>query len=306
MKARASFCEVRLWAAILLLGFGGNAARAGQFFSVASYNLENYIDSDAGNRPAKSPESKIKVREAIRLLGADVVALQEMGGTNALLELRSSLELEGSSYPFWDAVAGHDTNIHVAVLSRFPIVNRFAHTQDGFVLHGRRFRVSRGFSQLVIEVNPDYRFTLLNAHLKSRRPILEADETELREQEALVLRAKIDAILAAEPRARLIVAGDFNNYPSSISTRSIIGRGKKALIDTRPSERNGDSIGMTDRTIAWTYYYAKEDTYSRVDYILLSPAFAKDWLRNGTHVLAFPNWGGASDHRPILARFLAP
>ena len=52
------------------------------------------------------------------------------------------------------------------------------------------------------------------------------------------------------------------------------------------------------RNVTWTEYYGKEDTYSRVDYILLSPAMARDWLPNETYVLALPNWGVGSDHRP--------
>jgi exonuclease III len=46
-----------------------------------------------------------------------------------------------------------------------------------------------------------------------------------------------------------------------------------------------------------------EDTYSRIDYILLSPAMARDWVTNGTYVLTIPNWGVGSDNRPIVATF---
>jgi hypothetical protein len=44
------------------------------------------------------------------------------------------------------------------------------------------------------------------------------------------------------------------------------------LFDTRPAERNGDDpagapSGHETRNITWTHFYAKEDTYSRIDYI---------------------------------------
>src|SRR5438093_4928590 len=84
-------------------------------FAVATYNVENYLDQAVGTRPAKAPESKAKVRESIRELRADVLALQEMGGTNALLEGRAALKSEGLDYPFWEYVNAWDTNIHVAV-----------------------------------------------------------------------------------------------------------------------------------------------------------------------------------------------
>jgi len=36
---------------------------------------------------------------------------------------------------------------------------------------------------------------------------------------------------------------------------------------------------------------------------LLSPAMARHWVPNETYVLASPDWGVASDHRPIVATF---
>jgi endonuclease/exonuclease/phosphatase family metal-dependent hydrolase len=49
----------------------------------------------------------------------------------------------------------------------------------------------------------------------------------------------------------------------------------------------------------------KEDTYSRLDYILISKGMAKEWVKEESYVLAIPNWGVASDHRPIVAGFVA-
>jgi len=284
------------------------AGSATKTFRVATYNVENYLEEPSGTRPAKAPEAKAKVRESLRALHADVVALQEMGGTNALLELRSSLQAEGADYPYWEHLTGHDTNIHLAILSKFPITTRRPHIRDSFLLFGRRFPVSRGFIEVDIQVTPDFSFTLLAAHLKSRLPVPEADEGELREQEALLLREKIDLRLKANPEAKLIVLGDFNDTKDSKSIRTLLGRGRTALIDTRPAERNGDASATSNRRLAsrnvtWTYYYSKEDAYSRIDYILISPALAKKWNKTETCVLALPDWGVASDHRPIVAGF---
>jgi endonuclease/exonuclease/phosphatase family metal-dependent hydrolase len=163
---------------------------------------------------------------------------------------------------------------------------------------------------LDIRVNPRYSFTLITAHLKSRRPVASGDEAELREQEALILRDIIDARLKRNPTLNLIVLGDFNDVKDSKSTRAILGRGKTALLDTRPAERNGDdqpnpNPRFEPRNITWTHYYGKEDTYSRIDYVLVSPGMAKEWLKQETYVLSLPNWGVASDHRPIVAGFVA-
>jgi endonuclease/exonuclease/phosphatase family metal-dependent hydrolase len=296
--------SIALLLALLLCAWFAGA----ETFRVATYNVENYLPEATQTRPAKSAEAKAKVRESIRALKPDVLALQEMGGTNALLELRDSLKAEGLDLPYWEHVAGFDTNIHVAILSKFPFAACRPHTDDSFLLSGRRFRVRRGFAEVDVQVNPNCSFTLITAHLKSKRPVPEADEAELRLEEAKLLREKIDARLAANPNARLVVLGDFNDTKDSPSIRAVMGRGKRKLVDTRPAERNGDDAPGTNRAreprnVTWTDYYAKEDTYSRIDYILLSPSLAREWVTNDTYVLTLPHWGVGSDHRPLVATF---
>jgi endonuclease/exonuclease/phosphatase family metal-dependent hydrolase len=280
-------------------------------FRVATYNLENYLDQPTETRThPKSPAARAKIRESILSLRPDVLALQEMGSTNALLELRASLKADGLDFPYWERVTGYDTNIHVAVLSKFPFTSRRPHTNDNFLLSGRRFRVSRGFAEVDIKINPAYSFTLITAHLKSKRPVPAADEAEMRVEEAKVLRGIIDADLAANPNLNLIVLGDFNDFRNAASTRALIGTGRHKLIDTRPAERNGDN-GLNEnprfepRTITWTHYYGIEDTYSRLDYILISPGMEREWVKKETYIPSVPNWGVGSDHRPLLATFEA-
>jgi endonuclease/exonuclease/phosphatase family metal-dependent hydrolase len=282
---------------------------AAETFRVATYNVENYLDQPTESRKfVKSDGARAKIRESIHALNPDVIALEEMGSTNALLELRASLKKEGLDFPYWEHVSGWDTNIHVAVLSKLPIATRHPHTNDSFLLDGRRFSVSRGFAEVDIQAATNFTFTLIAAHLKSRRPVPEADEAQLRLQEAKVLRGIVDEHFKADANARLIVLGDFNNVKSSDSTKEIIGRGKFKLTDTRPAERNGDNTPneiprFEPRNVTWTHYYGVEDTYSRIDFILLSPAMARDWVTNETYALTIPNWGVGSDHRPIVATF---
>jgi len=278
---------------------------------VATYNVENYLDQPTESRPRiKSLEARAKVRESIRAANPDVIALQEIGSASALMELRASLKAVGEDFPDWAFISGMDTNVHVAVLSKLPIVARHSHTNETFLLDGRRFRVSRGFADVEIRVNTNFTFTLIAAHLKSRRPVPEADEAEQRLEEARILRGIVDGHLTNQPDAKLVVLGDFNDVKDSDAVKAVIGRGRFKLTDTRPAERNGDASTnagrrFDPRNVTWTEYYGKEDTYGRVDYILLSPAIARDWFPNETYVLALPNWGVGSDHRPVVATFEA-
>jgi len=293
---------------LFIVGLSAWAANAGSF-RVAAYNLENYLDQTTETRHyVKTPEAKAKVREVIRTANPDVLALEEVGSTNALLELRASLKAEGCDFPFWEHVQGFDTNIHVAVLSKLPIVARQPHTEESFLLDGRRFRVSRGFAEVDIQAGSNFTFTVLVAHLKSRRPSAAADEAEQRLQEAKMLRGIIDERLTKNPEARLVVLGDFNDTKNTDSTKMVIGHGKFKLTDTRPAERNGDTAPnpvarFEPRNVTWTHYYGLEDSYSRIDYILLSPAMTRDWVKSETYISTVPNWGVGSDHRAIIAGF---
>ena len=291
--------------AVYLALFLGLAALAGTF-RVATYNVETYLDQPTESRRAKSGAARAKVRESIRIINPDLIALEEMGSTNALLELRGALAAEHCEFPYWEHVQGFDTNIHVAVLSKWPLVARRPHTHDSFLLDGRRFEVKRGFAEVDVAVGSNFTFTVIVAHLKSRLSTPEADEAEERLGEARVLRGIIDARLKPDPEAKLIVLGDFNAEKDSAPVREILGRGKNKLFDTRPAERNGDTAAASaavPRDVAWTYYYGKADEYSRIDYLLLSPAMKRHWLAQETYLPFIPNWGVGSDHRPIVAGF---
>jgi len=281
-------------------------------FRIAAYNVENYLDQPTeSRRNVKSDAAKAKVREVILAMKPDVIAFEEMGSLSALLELRDSLKKEGLDLPHYEHITGFDTNIHVCLLSKFPIIARRPHTNENFLLNGKRFSVSRGFTDVDIKVNDDYQFTLLGAHLKSRRTVAEADEAELRYEEGKLLRAIVDKHLAAKPDANLVVLGDFNDTYNTKAIKEIVSTGKNKLIDTRPAEKNGDNLPnpsnprYSPRNEAWTHYYGVEDSYSRIDYLMLSPGMAKEWIKADTYIPVVANWGQASDHRPIIATFEA-
>ncbi len=253
-----------IWLALLIIG----AAQGETRFTVATYNLENYHLRDFGNRKAKPPEARAKVVAHLATIKPDVVALQEIGEPAALAELQASLKIAGVDLRYSEHLAGWDTNIFVAVLSRFPITARHPHTNDQFLLGGRRFHSSRATIEIEIAAAPQRRFTLLTTHLKSKRQLPGADESELREQEALQLRGHIDALLARDPQRDVVVCGDLNDTKDAPAVRIVRGKGAAALVDTRPFERNGDTVPSDNprfepRRVAWTHFYGIEGCLDR-------------------------------------------
>src|SRR3954469_24314603 len=96
----------RSWLLAVLLLLSPALSRA-EIFRVAAYNVENYLDQPTETRRfAKSAEAKAKIRESIRAMKPDVISFEEMGSTNALLELRDSLKAEGLDFPYWEHVSG--------------------------------------------------------------------------------------------------------------------------------------------------------------------------------------------------------
>ena len=272
-------------------------------FTVATWNLEFYVDKQAYNIPPKSEASRAKIREGLRRIDADVLALQEIGSTNALLELRASLKKEGLDYPHWQHVQGPDPELHLAFLGKHPFTAVQHHTNERFLLQGRRFSVLRGIGEITVAFPGGFRCTFMTVHLKSKRRVAEADQQAIREEEAVVLREKIDAFFKRLPQGNLLVLGDLNDGISTRTVKTVLGRGKNRLLDTRPHERNGDSLADPARRIVWTHFYRTEELYSRIDYILASPSLKDNYRPDKSYVLAFPDWALASDHRPVVAHF---
>ncbi len=288
----------------------GRATVTGNRFRVMTYNVENYFLVATSTRPAKSAESRAKVAESIVLGRPDVLALHEIGNRESLTELQVALKNRGLDLPQVDYVTGWDTNISVAILSRFPFVSRNPHLNESFLLNGRRWHMGRGIAEVEVAVSAKYHFTLFTTHLKSKRVLAEASEREVREQEAMVLREVVTARLTRDPNANVLVCGDFNDTRDTPTLKSIMGDREPRLFDSRPAEINGDSALAANRKfdprrITWTHHFGKEDTYSRIDYLLLARGLKREWCPDGSQIIAVPDWGVGSDHRPVVCEFYA-
>ncbi len=292
---------------LMIHSFLGLYSISAETFTVVTYNVENYFLTAFANRKAKTESSRTKVVDAITAIKPDILALQEMGRKEALQELRQRLSKKGLHYSQAIFLAGADPAIHLGVLSRFPIVGNHSKTNVTYLLDGKRFQVRRGFVEIEIQAGTSYKFILFNAHLKSMRQVAFADQAEMRLGEARVLRELIEKRLNANPNENILLMGDLNDAPSRDPIKVLIGKGSTKLIDLRPSEKKGDR-GEVDgrgndksRRVTWTHFYKTEDQFSRLDYIMASRGMVREL--DSSYVYVTTDWGMASDHRPVVARF---
>jgi endonuclease/exonuclease/phosphatase family metal-dependent hydrolase len=281
-------------AAVLLV-----ASLRAETLTVATYNIENYTAADrvteAGYRQdyPKPEAAKQALRSVLRALNADVLVLQEMGPRPYLEELRRDLRAEGLDYPFASLLEAADDARHVAVLAKRPFKSVTPHTELDFKYFDGRERVKRGVLEVVLPTSTGD-VTLWAVHLKSRftdRPD-DLNSALRRAGEATAIR---DLILKRHPdpqTARFAVLGDFNDGKTSRPIRAFLERGKTAIAEILPA---ADSRGE-----AWTRGYAKDDSYERADFILVSPGL-KPFVHGGAaRIFDRPETRAASDHRPVV------
>lgn len=271
---------------------------------VAAYNLENYLRMDRrakGEMVTDAPKPEHEIGAIIRIISGlkpDILGLMEIGGPDMLDDLQARLKAAGVDLPHRVWVRGADEERHLALLSRFPITSDQSRNDVSFPLGGRIQRMPRGILDTTIQINPGYRLRLLGAHLKSKRTVPGYDETKLREEESRQLRVHTDAILQKDPATNLLLFGDLNDTKNEFPIRQIMGTPRTPTYMRDIWLR--DSRGET-----WTHYWKTADIYSRIDYILVSPALAPEVIWKKCGIDDSPSWKEASDHRAIYATISA-
>jgi endonuclease/exonuclease/phosphatase family metal-dependent hydrolase len=267
-------------------------------FTVAAYNLENYLPADRwvdGKRVqnAMKPEESIRaLTEVIATVKPDVLGIMEIGDRSHLEDLQKRLKEAGMDFPHAEWLKAHDEYRHLALLSRFPIVSRDSRGDVPFELGGKQYRIGRGILDVTIEATPGFHLRLIGAHLKSKREVPEYDQAEFRGKEAWHLKKHISDILADSPEAKILLWGDLNDTKNEYPIRELIG--------TRGTPNHLFDVWLRDsRGHRWTYYWSGADLYSRIDYIMASPALVPHIDLKSSGIADPENWRDASDHRMI-------
>jgi len=286
-------------AGILLLLSGCDRSSEPDTFSVMTYNLHQYalMDRDGGGE-ADDPKPEVEQKAVVALIAKerpDVLVVQEMGDEIIFGQFREALRAAGLNLPCAELLRRGQIEANLAVLSRFPIVSVQHHTNDWYSIGPAKVPVARGFLDVTIQVNPQYQFRLLGAHLKSKvhSPL---GQTEMRRNEARLLNKNVRAILKENPGVNLLVVGDMNDDYQSAPLREVAGRRGGELADLRPVDSVGD---------AWTCFRDYVDEYSRLDYLFVSEGMLPEVVKKQTRVVRDPLTSRASDHRPVIGVFRA-
>jgi endonuclease/exonuclease/phosphatase family metal-dependent hydrolase len=295
----------RILGVFFLAALSGRSAPRGETLVIATYNIENYCPvnrmTDAGYRSDyPKPESeKQALREVIRGLDADVLALQEMGPRPYLEELRRDLLAEGLDYPYSALAEAQDADRHVALLSKRPLLGILTHEDLEFSYLGGRERVKRGLLEATIMTGSGA-LTIFAVHLKSHLTERAEDpESAIRRAaEATAVRDCVLRRFSNPARARFVILGDCNDGRSSATLARLQRRGEMPVAERIPA---ADSRGET-----WTELWRGQDIYSQLDHILISAALRPALRGAAGRIYDGPGVGAASDHRPVAAVLTFP
>lgn len=267
--------------------------------TIATYNIENYLVTDrmvegVYHQAYPKPEvEKAALRQVIGEISPDILAVEEMGPQPFLDEFQRDLKRVGQDFPFAVLLEAADPDRHVAVLSKVPFkeVRRHAKLETNYF--GHKQPVKRGALEVVFATDAGD-FSLFVIHLKSRYTERN-DDPESAIQRAQEAEAVRDLVLSRYPdptKARFMVCGDWNDTRGTRPVRALQKRGTLSLGELLPAT---DSHGET-----WTHYWRREETYSHIDYLLVSPALKSFVVGGRARIVDGPGVAEASDHRPLV------
>jgi endonuclease/exonuclease/phosphatase family metal-dependent hydrolase len=246
---------------------------------VASWNVENLFDTeddplnegDNGYTPRgwmrwTNARYALKLRhlaDVIVRMRPDILGLMEVENRRVLEDLvRTLKEKHGYEMPHIMHRDGDEKRgIEVAILSKHAAVaTNWIQSVTGqrevlvceFVINGRSL-------------------TLLANHWKSQLG-KKAESDDIRRLEALGVRSYLDKRLASDPAAALIVAGDFNDSPSSPILVEAAGFAldKRRVLNDSSGRLLYNLTGTLPEGKHGTYYYAPKKQWSFLDAIIVS------------------------------------
>lgn len=177
---------------------------------IASYNVENLFDLHVNGQeyheyiPYTSwrwnrttyKKKLTNISKVIHEMQCDIIALQEIESRHALKALQKALQRRGSYFPYMAITSKKNTSVHVALLSKYPIV----YAKELSVTSSRKYR---NILETKILIDTQYLYLFTN-HWKAKN----APESR-RIVSAKVLQKRL---LQLGHEKNIVLLGDFNSH----------------------------------------------------------------------------------------------
>jgi endonuclease/exonuclease/phosphatase family metal-dependent hydrolase len=318
---------------------------------VATFNLENWKLSTSPTleeRIAVTRPQLLRLRPDILCLqeangdtangSRDLVALKALIADTPLADFQIATTVSSAGEPFEER--------NLVIMSRFPILQtrQFKHeftpapmyrkvTADPPEAGAKEVEWERPLLHAIIQVSASCTLHVLNVHLKSKIPTTIAGQkinnytwrtisgyaegfflsSLKRVGQALEARVFIDQLFDADPRANIVIGGDFNADLGDVPVRTIRGE----VEDTGNGTLSGRVMVPCENTVPESSRYSlfHQGRGEMIDHILFSRPMLPHYRTTEIHNeilhdesiafatdLKFPE----SDHAPVVAEFDLP
>ena len=273
----------------------------GRDFTFLSYNLKNFLYSShqrKGEEPRKSFKPATEIEALISVItkaSPDILGICEIGTMQDLTQFQSLLTKAGLNYQYMEYVDAADSTRHLALLSKFPIVQRLSCNRYSYQICGDNYPLRRGLLHVALRIGEDT-VHVIGAHLKSQRLSTTVDQAYMRLNEAHLCRKHINKFLEQHPGAKLLLYGDFNDSFRS-KPLSILKGFYGTPFYLKP-------LNLCDsRGDYWTHYWDHQREYSVFDYVLCNKPLVRAVDLSQSRIIDSPETTLASDHRPLFVKF---
>ena len=264
---------------------------------VASWNCENLFDTaddpkvngDEEYTP-ESPKKWTKERLGIKLTnlssiiskmndgkGPDVIGLCEIENRKVVELLVEMLHPLGRKYEIVHQDSPSERGIDCAIVFDSAV---FALSEPKF--HHVDAENTRDIVEAKLRRKDHDLYVFMN-HWPSRH-----HDSSFREKAAEVARKRIDEILAADPKADIIMLGDFNDEPSDPSLKDHLRTVSSA--ENLPADAMLNTTAHIKADGKGTFVY--ENKWDQLDHIIISPglldASGFRWKDGSSHIVEFP------------------
>ena len=255
--------------------------------------MPRWVNGHFRSNAGKPEQEKEAVANVLAGIHPDIIGLMEMGDVRQFHDLQRHLHHVGLDYPYSEHLEGWDPKRHLALLSRFPLVENHSQGIVPLLVKGKYLHSPRGLLDVTIALPSQEQLRIIALHLKSKIGLADYDQAALREAEALFIRNYIHTILTENPKTHLLVMGDFNDTKNSHPLTKMLE--KPNLPDSL------EALSLTDdRGESWTEYWQGADEYSRIDYMMVSKELAPEINRDHSGIARPAFWHEASDHCAIF------